>query len=50
VVVVLHCCLVHRCRRTKHRGIATATASLGILICVALLEAGRPARIVSSGQ
>ena|GEM_PF-1090099 len=50
MVVVLHSCLVHRCRRTKHRGIATATASLGILICVALLEAGRPARIVSSGQ
>lgn len=44
VVVLLQLCLVHRCRRTTRRGVATATASLGILICVALLETGHQAQ------
>ncbi|WP_205650379.1 hypothetical protein [Actinoplanes solisilvae] len=44
VVVVLQLYLIHRCRRTKRRGVATATASLGILIAVALLETGHSAQ------
>jgi hypothetical protein len=44
VVVVLQLYLVNRCRRTRRRGVATATASLGILVCVALLETGHQAQ------
>ncbi|WP_179855565.1 hypothetical protein [Paractinoplanes atraurantiacus] len=48
LVLALHLFLLHRCRHTTNRAVLTATATLAVLICTALLVTGHQAQRMRS--